>query len=68
MRDVYADFGWEVPRMLAEVDATVTFYMDSITQLRMTTWSKGRITLVGDAGYCPGPAVGGSASLAVVGA
>ena len=26
------------------------------------------MTLVGDAGYCPGPAVGGSTSLAVVGA
>ncbi len=34
----------------------------------METWSRGRVTLVGDAGYCPGPAVGGSASLAVVGA
>jgi 2-polyprenyl-6-methoxyphenol hydroxylase-like FAD-dependent oxidoreductase len=28
----------------------------------------GRVTLVGDAGYCPGPAVGGSTSLAVLGA
>jgi 2-polyprenyl-6-methoxyphenol hydroxylase-like FAD-dependent oxidoreductase len=26
------------------------------------------VTLVGDAGYCPGPAVGGSTSLAVLGA
>lgn len=28
----------------------------------------GGVTLVGDAGYCPGPAVGGSTSLAVVAA
>ena len=34
----------------------------------MDTWSRDRATLVGDAGYCPGPAVGGSTSLAVVGA
>lgn len=68
LKHLYADFGWEVPRMLAEVDATDAFYMDSITQLRMDTWSKGRITLVGDAGYCPGPAVGGSTSIAIVGA
>lgn len=40
---------------------------DSITQLRMDTWSRGRVTLVGDAGYCPGAAVGGSTSLAVLG-
>ncbi|WP_078277814.1 FAD-dependent monooxygenase [Mycobacteroides franklinii] len=68
LRHLYADFGWEVPRMLAELDTADAFYMDSITQLRMDTWSKGRITLVGDAGYCPGPAVGGSTSIAVVGA
>ncbi|WP_443058245.1 hypothetical protein [Streptomyces sp. NBC_00820] len=34
----------------------------------MDTWSRGRVTLVGDAGYCPGPAVGGSTILAIVGA
>ena len=40
----------------------------AITQLELTSWSRGRVTLVGDAGYCPGPAVGGSTSLAVYGA
>ncbi|WP_433272033.1 FAD-dependent monooxygenase [Actinosynnema sp. CS-041913] len=50
------------------LDHDGTFYFDSITQLRMDTWSRGRVTLVGDAGHCPGPAVGGSTSLAVVGA
>lgn len=34
----------------------------------MDGWSRGRVSLVDDAGYCPGPAVGGSTSLAVVGA
>jgi 2-polyprenyl-6-methoxyphenol hydroxylase-like FAD-dependent oxidoreductase len=34
----------------------------------MDIWSRRRVTLVGDAGYCPGPAVGGSTSLAVLGA
>jgi 2-polyprenyl-6-methoxyphenol hydroxylase-like FAD-dependent oxidoreductase len=34
----------------------------------MDTWTRGRVTLVGDAGYSPGPAVGGGSSLAVVGA
>ncbi|GAA1511051.1 FAD-dependent monooxygenase [Sphaerisporangium rubeum] len=58
----------EADRWLAELDGTPAFYFDSITQLRMDTWSRGRVTLVGDAGYCPGPAVGGSTSLAVVGA
>ncbi|EYT81230.1 FAD-dependent oxidoreductase [Streptomyces sp. Tu 6176] len=58
----------EVDRWLRELDRAPAFYFDSIAQLRMDTWSRGRVTLVGDAGYCPGPAVGGSTSLAVVGA
>jgi 2-polyprenyl-6-methoxyphenol hydroxylase-like FAD-dependent oxidoreductase len=55
--------GW-----LGELDRTPAFYFDSITQLQLDTWSRGRVTLVGDAGYCPGPAVGGSTSIAVLGA
>ncbi|MEV4799319.1 hypothetical protein AB0K18_04825 [Nonomuraea sp. NPDC049421] len=58
----------EVDGWLAGLGKAPAFYFDSITQLRMDTWSRGRVTLVGDAGYCPGPAVGGSTSLAVVGA
>jgi 2-polyprenyl-6-methoxyphenol hydroxylase-like FAD-dependent oxidoreductase len=51
-----------------ELGRTPAFYFDSITQLRLDSWSQGRIALAGDAGYCPGPAVGGSTSLAIVGA
>ncbi|WP_246094300.1 hypothetical protein [Streptomyces griseofuscus] len=55
-------------RWLDELDRTPAFHFDSITQLRMDTWSRGRATLVGDAGCSPGPAVGVSTSLAVLGA
>ncbi|CRK56336.1 Oxidoreductase [Alloactinosynnema sp. L-07] len=58
----------DVDGWLREVERSETFYFDSISQIKMDTWSRGRVTLVGDAGYCPGPAVGGSTSLAVVGA
>jgi 2-polyprenyl-6-methoxyphenol hydroxylase-like FAD-dependent oxidoreductase len=50
-----------------EIDDTPAFYFDSIAQLRLDILSRRRVTLVGDAGYCPGPAVGGSTSLAVLG-
>jgi len=68
LRDVFTGMDPEVDRWLDEIDRTPSFYFDSITQLQLDTWSSGRVTLVGDAGYCPGPAVGGSTSLAVVGA
>ncbi|MDQ1487072.1 MAG: hypothetical protein QOJ62_2765 [Actinomycetota bacterium] len=68
LRAAFAGTSAEVDVWLGEVDGTPTFYFDAITQLEMAGWSKGRVTLVGDAGYCPGPAVGGSTSLAVYGA
>ncbi|MGW4800795.1 FAD-dependent oxidoreductase, partial [Nonomuraea sp. NPDC004297] len=68
LRGAFAGLHADVDRWLDELDRTSAFYFDSITQLRMDTWSRGRVTLVGDAGYSPGPAVGGSTTLAVVGA
>jgi 2-polyprenyl-6-methoxyphenol hydroxylase-like FAD-dependent oxidoreductase len=58
----------EVPRLLAAMRDAPDFYFDSISQIRMPSWSRGRVTLVGDAGYCSGPAVGGGTSVAAVGA
>ncbi|MER7209470.1 hypothetical protein ABT340_20600 [Streptosporangium sp. NPDC000239] len=68
LRDAFKGMHADVDRRLEELDHTPAFYFDSVTQLRMDTWTRGRVTLVGDAGYSPGPAVGGSTSLAVVGA
>ncbi|OBE92033.1 FAD-dependent monooxygenase [Mycobacterium sp. 852002-10029_SCH5224772] len=68
LHDAFAGMHDQVDSWLAEIERTPTFYFDSITQLRTDRWSRRRVTLVGDAGYCPGPAVGGSTSLAVLGA
>ncbi|MDZ7882118.1 MAG: FAD-dependent monooxygenase [Mycobacterium sp.] len=68
LADRFAGMSAEVDRWLNELERTPAFYFDAITQLQLTSWSRGRVTLVGDAGYCPGPAVGGSTSLAVIGA
>jgi 2-polyprenyl-6-methoxyphenol hydroxylase-like FAD-dependent oxidoreductase len=68
LREAFTGVSADVDRWLQEVERTPAFYFDEITQLELTTWSRGRVTLVGDAGYCPGPAVGGSTSLAVYGA
>jgi 2-polyprenyl-6-methoxyphenol hydroxylase-like FAD-dependent oxidoreductase len=68
LRSAFSGMHPEVDGWLDELDRTPAFYFDSITQLQLSTWSRGRVTLVGDAGYCPGPAVGGSTSLAVLGA
>ncbi|WP_026416541.1 FAD-dependent monooxygenase [Actinomadura oligospora] len=68
LRDAFTGLHPDVDGWLDELDRTPAFHFDSITQLRMDTWSRGRVTLVGDAGYCPGAVVGGSTTLAIVGA
>ncbi len=68
LRDAFGDLDGAIPDLLDQVDQASAFYFDAITQLVLDRWTTGRVALVGDAGYCPGPAVGGSTSLAVVGA
>jgi 2-polyprenyl-6-methoxyphenol hydroxylase-like FAD-dependent oxidoreductase len=64
----FAGAGWEVPRLLTAMREAPDFYLDSVSQVRMSSWSAGRVTLVGDAGYCPSPLSGQGSSLALVGA
>jgi 2-polyprenyl-6-methoxyphenol hydroxylase-like FAD-dependent oxidoreductase len=68
IRNLYSDLGWELPRLLADLETADDLYLDSISQIVMDRWTRGRVALVGDAGYSPAPAVGGGTSLAVVGA
>ncbi len=60
--------GWKVPAMLANSAGDDDFYFDRINQIRMPNWSRGRVTLVGDAGYCVSPLAGFGGSMAIIGA
>jgi 2-polyprenyl-6-methoxyphenol hydroxylase-like FAD-dependent oxidoreductase len=60
--------GWETPRLLEGMWDAPDFYADSMAQIEMDRWSRGRVALVGDAAYCPSPLSGQGTSLALVGA
>jgi 2-polyprenyl-6-methoxyphenol hydroxylase-like FAD-dependent oxidoreductase len=64
----HAGAGWQVPRLLDAMHAAPDFYLGGVAQVRMEHWTKGRVALVGDAGYCPSPYTGQGTSLALVGA
>ena len=66
--DRFAGAGWECDALLAAAQTADDFYFDSFAQVRMPTWSSGRVTLAGDAGYCASPLSGMGTSLALVGA
>lgn len=68
MHERFATFGWKTPAMLAHLDADDDFYFDEVNQIRMPSWSTGRVALVGDAGYCVSPVAGMGGSMALIGA
>jgi 2-polyprenyl-6-methoxyphenol hydroxylase-like FAD-dependent oxidoreductase len=60
--------GWRVPELLDEMRGCKDFYFDKLCQIKMPSWTKGRVALVGDAAYCASPAAGMGGSLAIIGA
>jgi 2-polyprenyl-6-methoxyphenol hydroxylase-like FAD-dependent oxidoreductase len=68
LTDAFAGEGWQVPVLLDAVRAADDPYFDSVSQIFMPSWSRGRVTLVGDSGYCASPLSGMGTTLAMVGA
>ncbi|MGK4568401.1 FAD-dependent monooxygenase [Flavobacterium sp. 3HN19-14] len=59
---------WRTPELQTELLNSDSFYFDKFCQIKMPSWTKGRVALVGDAGYCASPAAGMGGSLAIIGA
>jgi 2-polyprenyl-6-methoxyphenol hydroxylase-like FAD-dependent oxidoreductase len=68
LRERFAQEGWEVPRLMELMNQAPDFYFDSVSQVKMDRWSKGRSVLLGDAAYCASPLSGMGTGMAVVGA
>ncbi|WP_244507896.1 FAD-dependent monooxygenase [Mesorhizobium sp. ORS 3428] len=68
LREKYEDGGWECPRILEELGRTDELYFDSVSQIRMNSWSKGRVALTGDAAFCVSLLAGQGSALAMISA
>ncbi|MCA6065977.1 FAD-dependent monooxygenase [Chryseobacterium sp. RG1] len=64
----FEGIGWRTAELLDELINSKSFYFDKFCQIKMPSWTKGRVALVGDAGYCASPAAGMGGSLAIIGA
>jgi 2-polyprenyl-6-methoxyphenol hydroxylase-like FAD-dependent oxidoreductase len=68
LRQVFDGAGWRAPELLERAGSARDFYFDSVGQVRLPSWSRERVTLVGDACGCPSLLSGQGASLAMAGA
>jgi len=66
--DQFKGESWRATELLDEMMGSKSFYFDKLCQIKMPFWTKGRVALVGDAGYCASPAAGMGGSLAIDGA
>lgn len=67
LRRHFGDVGWQAPRILDALDAADELYVDYLNQVRLPTWSDGRVVLLGDAAWCATPVSGMGTTLAVTG-
>jgi 2-polyprenyl-6-methoxyphenol hydroxylase-like FAD-dependent oxidoreductase len=63
----FADGSWRVPELLQRFHAAGDLYFDSVSQMRVRPWWRGRVALVGDAASCMS-LFGDGSSLAMAGA
>ena len=68
LRDRFAGMGWQTKRLVEAMRDAYDFYFDEMSQVKMPSWSAGRVALLGDAGFGPSPMSGQGTSLALIGA
>jgi 2-polyprenyl-6-methoxyphenol hydroxylase-like FAD-dependent oxidoreductase len=72
LRKRFGNSGWECPQILEALESCHDFYFDRMSQIRMDPqqglWTRGRVTLLGDAASCVSLLAGQGSALAMVGA
>ena len=72
LRKHFANSEWECPQILDALDRCNDLYFDQVSQMRMDprhgSWTRGRVSLVGDAASCVSLLAGQGSALAMVAA
>ena len=68
LRQRFGGGGWECGRILACLDRAEDLYFDPVAQIKMPSWSRGRVALVGDAAFCVSLMAGQGSALAMTAA
>lgn len=65
--DTYTGMGWRVPELLERLAYSDDLYVDAVSRIRLDTWTRGRVVVLGDAASCTS-LLGEGSSMAIVGA
>jgi 2-polyprenyl-6-methoxyphenol hydroxylase-like FAD-dependent oxidoreductase len=68
LADFYQGAGYRTDELLEGLRVSKDFYLERMGYVKMDSWSKGRVVLVGDAGYAPSASAGMGTTTAIVGA
>jgi 2-polyprenyl-6-methoxyphenol hydroxylase-like FAD-dependent oxidoreductase len=68
LQRTYGDLGWAVPTALAHCDESQGVFYDQVSQVEMARWSRGRVTMLGDACCAVSLLAGQGASIALAAA
>lgn len=72
LRKHFGQSGWECRRILEALEASGDLYFDRVSQIQMGneagSWTRGRVSLVGDAAFCVSLLAGQGTSLAMAAA
>ncbi|MFF0531517.1 FAD-dependent monooxygenase [Nocardia amikacinitolerans] len=68
IRERLAGGGWHSAAITAAMTEAEDFYFDELARIDMPSWIRGRVALLGDAGYCGSPLTGQGTAMALVGA
>ncbi len=72
LRERFGNSGWECPEILKAMDGVRDLYFDRVSQIQMDAepglWTRGRVSLVGDAASCVSLLAGQGCALAMIAA
>lgn len=66
--DCFAGEGWITSELVQHMLNADDFYFDTVSQIHLPSWHKGRVAFVGDSAHAPSFLTGQGSSLAMVGA
>ncbi|KAL5422020.1 hypothetical protein PMIN07_008027 [Paraphaeosphaeria minitans] len=66
--ETFTGAGWQTERFLEGMQTADDFYAHQLAQVKLPALYKGRVVLIGDAGYCPSVMTGKGTTSAFIGA